>query len=104
VPDIDDWSKPYKELRTQKDWWNMPNIKWLIFHSLAYKWVLFYICLGSTLVFSAIFWYFLVKEVFIISFIALIIAFRMAIATYKKIKTWKVLNTLNFYDLLFREY
>ena len=104
LPKINDWSLQYDDKKYRKDWWNMGHIEWFVFHTKAYKWVLFNISLGSFLMFTFLTILFYIRDNMILSVIFLLLGLRMGYASYKKVKTWKIINTTTFYDLLFREY
>ena len=102
-PHITDWSSSYDEKRFKQDWWKMSNRDFLLFHPIAYKYMLFGICsLGTLLFLSLAIWAFIRDNPFIVIF-SVLIAFRLAWATIAKIRTWKVRSNINFYDILFRE-
>jgi len=103
-PDIKDWSDPRDDLRYKKDWWKMGNAEFLLFSPLAYRWIGFGIAFAGSIMFFSLGYWSYTREVILLTIISIPMGLRMAWAAIQKARGWKNLNTLNFYDIIFREY
>jgi len=103
IPQITDWEYEYPELKYKKDWWNLPNIEFLIFSPMAYKWILFLIVLLGALLFGWLSYYLFTIRMWVLLAISLFLTIRLGYASYLKLKSWKYANDINFYDIFLKE-
>ena len=102
-PSIKDWSSNHDYERNRKDWWKLTTPEFLLFCPVAYRWILFWMVGVSTLIFTALSIVTWINQSYFWTVVCTLLAGRLWWATYKKLKTWKVANTMNFYDLFFRD-
>lgn len=102
-PEIKDWTNPQNEYRYFKDIKKMPWKYWFYFHPSSFILLQYGGNILSIIMFTIMIFYFQSKELTALATLSVLFIGVIGYDLYKKVKNYKAMKQMNFYDLFMRE-